>query len=108
MEIKRTTDIFVRTKRRFTICQPESAEQVICPQCAKPMIAAEQLAVVSGFGCRVVYRLIEQGAAHFVETPEGAVLICPSSLLPAVDGDSNQPFETSIRKISDTREKNEK
>ncbi len=106
MEIKRTTDIFVRTKRRFTICQPETAEQIVCPQCAEPMIAAEQLAVVSGFGCRAVYRLVEQGAAHFVETAEGAVLICPTSLETAFYADSNRPFET--RKILDTGEKNEK
>jgi len=80
MEFKRTTEIFVETKRRFVIRQPEAAEQFACPKCAEPMLAAEQIAVVFDISQRRLFQLVETGAAHFTETETGAVMICPSSL----------------------------
>jgi hypothetical protein len=108
MEIKRTTDIFVRTRRRFTIPQPEPAEQTVCSQCSAQMFAAEQIAVIFGVGCRAVYRLVEAGAAHFAETEAGAVMICHSSLEAAIYGSAKQLPETNSSQILETGEKNEK
>ena len=80
MEIKRTIEIFVRAKRRFVIQPTGAAEQVFCPHCAELMLAAETAAALLGLNRRSVYQLIENGAAHFVETADGAVLVCPASL----------------------------
>lgn len=80
MEIKRTTEIFVETERRFVVHQPEHAEQIFCPNCAESMLTAEQVAVVFDISRRAVYQFIENGTAHFVETETGAVMICASSL----------------------------
>ena len=80
MEIKRTTEILVETNRRFVIRQPEADEQVFCPVCGEPMLAAEQIAAVFGISQRRLFQLVETGAAHFTETETGAMMICPSSV----------------------------
>ena len=80
MEFKRTTEIFVETNRRFVIRQPESAEQIACPNCAEPMLAAEQIARILGVSQRRIFQLVETGAVHFAETETGILLICPNSL----------------------------
>ena len=80
MELKRTTEIFVETNRRFVIRQPEAAEQIFCPNCTELMLTAEQIAAVFDISHRAVYQIIENGAAHFVETEAGVLLVCPNSL----------------------------
>lgn len=80
MELKRTIEIFVETNRRFVIRQPEAAEQIACPNCAEPMLAAEQTATVFGISQRRLFQLVETGAAHYAETETGILLICPNSL----------------------------
>lgn len=37
--------------------------------------------VVAGISSRTIHRLVESGAVHFTETPEGVLLVCLSSLL---------------------------
>ncbi len=90
MKIKHTTEIFVETNRRFVIRQPESGEQIVCPQCCEPMLAAEAIAAVFGISRRAVYRFIENETAHFTETEAGAVMLCPSSLAAILGDDAKQ------------------
>lgn len=90
MEIKRTTEIVVETHRRFVIRQSESGEQIVCPQCAEPMLVAEAIAELFGISRRAVYRLIENETAHFAETEAGAVMLCPSSLAVILRGVAKQ------------------
>lgn len=85
MEIKRTTEIFVETKRRLVVYQPETIEPVFCLDCNEQMLAAEQAAAVFQINCRSIYRFIETGAAHFAETEAGAALVCPSSLAALIE-----------------------
>lgn len=80
MEIKRKTEIFVETNRRFVIHQQEPAEQIFCPQCAEPMLTAEQTAALFETSRRDMYRLVENSTVHFTETEAGILLVCPSSL----------------------------
>ncbi len=75
MEIKRTTEIFVETERRFVVCQPKSSEQIFCRQCTKQMLAAEACAALFGVSRRSVYQIVENGTAHFTETASGAVML---------------------------------
>ena len=80
MEIKRTTEIFVETKRRFVVSQPEHAERILCPHCAAQMIEAETAASLLAVSRRSVYRRVENGEAHFAETEAGILLVCPNWL----------------------------
>ena len=80
MEIKRKTEIFVETSRRFVIHGPEKAEQVVCSQCGEPMLAAEQAAALLDVGRRTIYQTIENGTSHFFETEKGVLMVCPNSL----------------------------
>ena len=99
MEIKRTTEIFVEMKRRFIVRQPASIERILCPECGELMLKAEQIADLFRLTPRAVYRLIEAGAAHFVETG-AAVYICPPSLDAFISGAANAAFgETDSTKF---------
>ena len=80
MEIKRTTEIFVETRRRLVIVQPIYAGQILCPHCAEQMIEAETAASLLAVIRRLVYRQIEKPDAHFVETGTGILLVCPDWL----------------------------
>jgi excisionase family DNA binding protein len=44
------------------------------------MIHPEEAAARTGVSLRAIYRLVEAHKLHFIETPEGLVLICPSSV----------------------------
>lgn len=93
MEIKRTTEIFVETKRRFVIEPLETTlETVVCPQCAAPMIQAEQIARLLGISRRSVYQTIERGAWHYVETGDGFLYIC------------TQTFGNNSKTVADERQ----
>jgi hypothetical protein len=96
MEIKRTTEFFVESKRRIVIRQGESLEQFLCPRCGEPTLAAEQIAVVFGISRRRVYQLIETDAAHFAEIETGVVMICLASLTAIIESDSKQLPEEMI------------
>lgn len=90
MEIKRTIEIFVETTRRFVVREPETSEPVFCRACDQQMLAAEQAAAVFQINCRRIYRLIESGAAHFIETETGAALVCPASLAALIAAEAKQ------------------
>lgn len=44
------------------------------------MLSVALAAGLAGVSERLVYRLVEAGKAHFVERPNGVILICSESL----------------------------
>lgn len=78
MEIKRKTEVSVKTSRRFVIRTVKNSEPFLCPECGGSMLAAEMAAELLGVSRRGIYRAIETGTTHFTETETGAVLICLS------------------------------
>ena len=40
------------------------------------MITADEAAALRGVSTRVIYRCLEEGAIHFIETAEGQLFIC--------------------------------
>lgn len=86
MEIKRTTEIFIETARRFVV-RPVN-ENTRCLACGESLLAAEQCAALLQINCRLIFQMIERGAAHFVENPTGATLVCPTSLAAALSAES--------------------
>jgi len=109
MEIKRQAEVSVKTSRRLIIRPEKNAGQIVCAECGEMMLAVESLAALLGISRRAVYRAIETGTVHFVETEAGAVMICGASaaaILPAsgttVDGTIiRQEFENQEGKIDE-------
>jgi hypothetical protein len=99
MELKRTTEIFVETKRRFVVERAETAEQFFCADCAEPMLAAEETAGLFGVSRRRVYQLIETGTAHFAETETGVVMLCLSSLAARLGSGAGQLIDASAKEL---------
>jgi hypothetical protein len=44
------------------------------------MITAEQAREMVSANTRAIYRWVEEGLIHNIETPEGVVFVCPRSL----------------------------
>ena len=74
-------------KRRITITRETHELLVVrdgtaprgwCEACAAEsvMLPAEEAGVLLGIGARAVYRRVEDGRLHFVETPCGRVQVC--------------------------------
>ena len=58
-----------------------NVESMLCPYCAEetPMITAERLASALCESPRNIYRRIDDGSVHFVETTNMHVLVCLAS-----------------------------
>jgi hypothetical protein len=80
--IKRTTEITIERSR--VVAAGPSRIQIIglCPECSAEvrLISPEGAARLSGVRVREIYRRVEAGRAHFIETGEGMVFICIESL----------------------------
>ena len=94
MEINRKTEIKLRQTTRRVILLPETEEIIACPECEgdEVMIAAETVASVSGFSRREIYRMVEEGKVHFLETEEGILFVCLKSL------ENDLPEKEEVRK----------
>lgn len=44
------------------------------------MLSADEAAVITGVSPRIIYRWIEAGEIHFIETSDSSILICLNSL----------------------------
>lgn len=88
MEIKRKTEITIATRKRFVVRAAETEAQIFCSQCAELLMTAEQAAAFFNVSRRAVYQLVETGAAHWLETDTGVLLVCPNSLIKILEGEN--------------------
>ncbi|HEX8248869.1 MAG TPA: hypothetical protein VF599_11895 [Pyrinomonadaceae bacterium] len=81
MKSKTTKMITVETWRKTIIHQPAPPIFVRCKQCGieTRMLSPEEFARRQNTTARVVYRRIENGDCHFIETEDGALLVCGGS-----------------------------
>jgi hypothetical protein len=79
---KRKTKITVETDEVLIIRSSRTEVTAWCAGCNQHvrMVTTEQAASTAGRSLRWVLRQVEAGRLHFLETPEGGVLICPNSL----------------------------
>ena len=75
----RQTTITVETHEVWSIAREHV--HVKCTECSAQMMTPEDAALIAGTCMRTVFRLIEAGTIHYVETPAGTVLVCVVSLL---------------------------
>lgn len=80
MKITRKTRISIKTERKFYERQTPSDEPIFCGRCAEPMISAQMSAHFFGLSSREIYRLVETGEIHFVETAANEIYVCPLSV----------------------------
>jgi hypothetical protein len=80
---KTRTEITVETERILVIRRRYRAIEAWCESCAQQvvMIRPDQAAAVSGQSLRSIFGDIERAALHFMEQPDGMLLICLNSLL---------------------------
>lgn len=78
MKSKTTKVITVETWRKTIIRQSASPVFAPCERCESEteMFSPEEYAHRQNTTARVVYRRIENGDCHFIETEDGAVLVC--------------------------------
>jgi uncharacterized OB-fold protein len=74
LKIEKTETLVVRRRRKLIFAR--------CDACGREtrMLAPEEAAVVCGTSPRKIYQKIEAGQLHFVELPEGLLLVCLESL----------------------------
>jgi putative AbiEi antitoxin of type IV toxin-antitoxin system len=81
VKTRRRIEITVETDERFIVKGLGGSLPAWCPECAGQVITPQEAVAVAGISSRAIHRLVESGAVHFTETPEGVLLICLSSLL---------------------------
>jgi hypothetical protein len=82
MRVRRRIAVTVE-KREISISSPMAErEQVHCERCGceVSMLPVALAAVLAGVQERLVYQWVEAGRVHFLERPNGAILICLESL----------------------------
>ena len=87
MEIKRKFEMLVATNEIYVIRKSSTPKQTACAKCGEPMLTAQQAAAMFGIAQRRIFQIIEAGAAHFIETETGVVMICLNSLSAIVSGE---------------------
>lgn len=79
---KKRTHITVKSDQVLVIRRPGRSLTAWCTECCSlvNMIAPEEAMAVAGVSSREIYRWVEAGRVHFLETSEGFLLICLDSL----------------------------
>lgn len=72
-----------------------------CPQCARQtqMLAAEQVVTLSGISSLNLFKLVESGQLHFLETAQGHLLICLESLRARLSTEKENGIKQPIKTI---------
>jgi hypothetical protein len=90
---KRITRTVVETHEVIRITTEEQPLLAHCPACGResafvrPEIAARE----AGIGQREIFRRIEAGRIHYLERPDGGVLVCFASVAPSEPDQHNLP-----------------
>lgn len=79
--VKQKTEIEIEFSETIAYSKPRDRFRTVCPQCQSPteMIAPRIAAILTGSTEREIYRLVETGEIHFIETV--GVFICLNSLI---------------------------
>ena len=82
MKRRKRVEITVETSL-LVIRRGTNQGPVWCLECSSPVqsVTPEEAAVLAGVNTRAVYRWVEAGQLHFIETAEQSPLICLNSLL---------------------------
>jgi hypothetical protein len=78
--MKQKTEIILEVEETIILRQSGTRLEAFCPQCQAPveMLTPQLAAAVSKTPIREIFRLIESGRLHFMETDE--IRVCLNSL----------------------------
>ena len=80
--MKKRTEISIEIDELVVITAGRAAIPCLpCPVCAeRAMVTPEAAAALARVTVRSVYARVEAGSVHFLETPDGVLLLCADSL----------------------------
>jgi hypothetical protein len=83
MKRRKTTEIVVEREQTFVIRKLDYSELQGCPQCGDNthLVSVDEAVSIVHLTARAIYQQVESQHAHFTETPDGKLLVCPNSLL---------------------------
>lgn len=81
--VRKRTVTTIEVQQIVIIRRPRAAAHALCPVCLKEveMVGPEEAAALMRISVRSVYARIETGSVHFMETADGLLLLCASSLV---------------------------
>jgi hypothetical protein len=79
---RRRVQITVETDEVILLRRPDRMITAGCSKCGRPvtMVGLDEAMLIAEAGSREIYRQVESGQLHFLETPGGHLLICTHSL----------------------------
>ena len=82
MRIRRIKKVTIQTSETLVLRPSQVTVLAYCTECAieVEMLTAGAAASRFGVALRSIYRAVESGQLHFLETSAGLVLVCPNSL----------------------------
>jgi len=78
----RTTEITIERRRSLVTRRTTKRRLSYCPICAREgeFVTPEDAAARASVTPRTIYRWLENGKLHFIETPGGELIVCSESL----------------------------
>jgi excisionase family DNA binding protein len=84
VKTSKKTEIVVERDQIIVVRKPGPMQA--CGSCGagSPMLTVDEAASIAGVSARAIYRQIEEGRLHFLETDTGGLLICLTSVLDTI------------------------
>jgi hypothetical protein len=100
MKLRRVTEITTQTHESVVIRQSTAVRESARPDCPKclqcrldsPLLTPEEASFLAALPVRTIYRALEAGQVHFIETSDGSVLVCLNSLSGIASDSPTQVF----------------
>ena len=79
---KRRIEITVEKRRLIVLRRQRPSVHDWCADCGEQvaMLTPDQAATIASVSSRMIYRRVEAGEMHYLETPEGHLLVCANSI----------------------------
>ena len=93
MQKRKVTEIMIETRQVTVIHRHAAPLWAWCTDCADTvqMLTAEQAAEIAGLSVRVIYRQLERGRFHLIESLDGQrIRLCFNSVPKSFPSGSNQ------------------
>jgi len=77
-----TPAVEIEISQTVTVKRIDSLVQAWCDRCGVEgqWVTPEHAAIISNIDTRSIYRRVESGTVHFMESPDGPALVCLNSL----------------------------
>ena len=81
-DTKRRIEITVEKRRLIVLRRAPAPILDWCADCGEQvaMLTPDQAAAIASVSSRMIYRRVEAGEMHYLETPEGHLLVCANSI----------------------------